>query len=91
MRTERIVRRKPVPAEWRDDHHWLDVYAHRGYHVIGGGYTSTAGGRCSCGAVFGTDADRHNMNAADVRDAWMDHVAEAYHGPDYFTVREVVR
>ena len=73
------LRRRPVPREWREENHWLDVRAYRGYHVRGGGYTSRAGGVCSCGARFGKSADRHNMNAADVRDAWLDHVEAAYY------------
>jgi hypothetical protein len=76
-------RRRPVPREWREENHWLRAYAHRGYHVRGGGYTSRAGGTCSCGAKFGTAANRHNQNAADVRDDWLDHVAQAYHGEDW--------
>jgi hypothetical protein len=59
------------------------VFARRGYHVRGGGYTSTAGGRCDCGELFGLKAGRHNMNAADVREAWLDHVAREFHGDDY--------
>jgi hypothetical protein len=74
-------RRRPVPREWREQNHYLSAHAHRGYHVRGGGYTSKAGGVCSCGETFGTRAGKHNRNAADVRDDWMDHVEEAYYGP----------
>lgn len=83
------VRRKPVPREWRDDHHDLTLYSHRRYAARGDGRLGDrAGGVCSCGERFGLRADRHNMNAADVRDAWMDHVARAYHGDDYYTRTE---
>lgn len=80
MSRVRLRRRRPVPREWRFEHHCLEVTAYRGYFIRGGGYKSTAGGRCDCGAVFGTKADKHNMNAADVREAWMDHVEDAYYG-----------
>lgn len=83
------VRRKPVPREWRDENHRLDLHSHRRYAARGDGrLADRAGGRCSCGATFGLAAGRHNMGAADVRDAYADHVAESYHGGDYFTRTE---
>lgn len=29
------------------------------------------------------------MNAADVRDEWMDHVAESYHGDHWLLIRPI--
>lgn len=73
------VTRRPVPRLWREENHALDVHSYRSYYVRGGGYTSRAGGRCDCGAIFGTRAGDHNMDAAAVRDAWRDHVEDAYY------------
>lgn len=86
------IRRKPVPREWREEHHYLDLYSRRRYAARGDGrLDNRAGGICSCGERFGLRADppRHNMNGDDVRDAYMDHVARAYHGDDYVTRQEV--
>lgn len=76
-----LSRRRPVPREWREGHHELDVRAYRGYHIRGGGYTSRASGTCSCGVGFGKAAEppRHDMNAADVREAWLDHVEQEFY------------
>jgi hypothetical protein len=84
-------RRKPVPSEWRDQNHRLNLTSRRRYAARGDGrLADRAGGVCSCGARFGLRADppRHNMNAADVRDAYADHVAEAFHGADYWVGSE---
>lgn len=83
-------RRKPVPSAWREEHHHLDLRSHRRYAARGDGRLGNrAGGICSCGERFGLSADppRHNMNADDVRDSYMDHVAHAYHGDDYFVTK----
>jgi hypothetical protein len=78
-------RRKPVPREWRENNHWLNQHTrYYGGGAIRGSRTYRSGGVCSCGARFGHAADKHNMTAADVRDAWLDHVAQAFHGDDYF-------
>jgi hypothetical protein len=75
------VTRRPVPRLWRAENHALEVYSQRSYYVRGGGYSSRAGGRCDCGATFGLRAvpPQHNMDAADVRAAWLDHVEDAYY------------
>lgn len=73
-------RRRPVPVEWREEHHWLDVGSRRSYGVRKGSVHYTrAWGRCSCGKEFGTLAGNHTLHAADVRDKWKDHVEDAYY------------
>lgn len=85
-----VLRRKPVPAEFRDQH-ILRTHS----QIAGGGWggwsrTYRCGGTCSCGgASFGLDADDHTMVYAEVLDAWKDHVAEACHGEDYYTRKEI--
>jgi hypothetical protein len=86
-----MIRRKPVPRAWRDLNHDLSQrtrYWSGG--AIRGSRTYRSGGICSCGARFGLDAQpqRSNMAAEDVREAYLDHVAQAYHGDDYFVVVE---
>lgn len=73
-------RRRPVPRQWRDRHHHLSLHSYRRYGVGGWGrLADRASGTCSCGTTFGKAAGRHNMNADDVRDAWRDHVEDAYY------------
>jgi hypothetical protein len=84
-----LIRRKPVPAEFRDEH-CLRTRA----RIAGGGWGGwgrvyRTGGTCACGATFGLDADNHTLNYEDVLDEWKDHVARAYHGDTYYTVKEV--
>lgn len=77
-----MSRRRPVPREWRDVHHDLDLrsrYYSRG--AIRGSRVYRAGGRCSCGQTYGLRADVHNMERADVLDAWLDHVEATYYAP----------
>lgn len=84
------IKRKPVPAEWRDEHHWLNIHSRRSYAAQrGGGHYSRSGGTCSCGEKFGLDADDHTCDYAEVLDQWKDHVAQAFHGEDYYTRKEV--
>jgi hypothetical protein len=75
-----VVRRRPVPVWWRDQHHSLWVRSRYHSSVPQQGIrTYRAGGVCSCGAKFGSRADRHNMERADVIEAWKDHVEDAYY------------
>lgn len=74
-----MTRRRPVPREWREEHHELDLHNHRYGHVRGGGATYRSGGRCACGALFGTLAGRHTKSAGDVRDDWLDHVEKEFY------------
>lgn len=83
------LRRKPVPATFRSGHR-LSTRA----RIAGGGWGGwsrvyRAGGTCSCGARFGLDADDHTLSYAEVLDEWKDHVALAFHGPDYYIRKEV--
>jgi len=71
-------RRPPVPAAFRVEHRLRIRHRNAGGGWGGWGRVSRSGGTCSCGAVFGLDADDHTMNAADVRDEYADHVVEAY-------------
>lgn len=74
-------RRKPVPKDWRDQHHDLYVTTHIG----GGGWggwarTYRSRGYCSCGVQWpaaNTNAD--NLQAPEVRELWMDHVERVYY------------
>jgi hypothetical protein len=73
-------RRRPVPQAWRACYHELRQTTR--YHARGavrGQRVYRSSGVCSCGARFGLAADRHNMDAGDVREAWRDHVETAYH------------
>lgn len=84
------IRRKPVPVEWREDHHSLSQRTrYYGQGAVRGSRTYRSGGTCSCGVRFGLDDGKHNMDASDVREAHKDHVAEAYHGPDYIVRTEI--
>lgn len=80
-------RRRPVPVEWRFEHHELDVRS----HVAGGGWggrprTYRARGRCACGEQWnaeylpdGTRSRSDTWSRDDVIEAWKDHVEEAYY------------
>lgn len=80
-------RRRPVPREWREEHHSLDVRS----HIAGGGWggwdrTYRARGRCACGVEFnpsrnpdGTPTNANYMTREDVIEAWKDHVEDAYY------------
>lgn len=78
-----MIRRKPVPQAFRDEH----VLSTRS-HAWGSGWhrTSRTRGWCSCGATFPESEHTDNLDYAGCVDAWKDHVAEAYHGKAYFTV-----
>lgn len=83
------LRRRPVPREWREEHHWLDLRSHSGSHVVGRGRTYRSRGRCSCGEEWPKSKHTDNLSADDVRDYWLDHVAEAYHGEDWLIVKDM--
>lgn len=87
-------RRSPVPREWREEHHQLDVRS----HVAGGGWgghsrTYRARGKCSCGLEFnpmrnadGTRSNSDTLTRAEVIEAWKDHVEAAYR--EWITLRK---
>lgn len=80
MTAPTTARRRPVPREWRDEHHWLNMSSRRSYGVQkGSSFYSRSGGRCSCGATFGTAAGRHNYGYAEVLEQWKDHVEAEYY------------
>ena len=83
------IRRKPVPREWREENHYLTLRTRRMYGVVkGSGHRSRSRGTCSCGAQWPASEGSDNLHADDVRDYWLDHVAKAYHGDDYYIRKE---
>lgn len=91
MALQVVIRRKPVPREWREQYHELDVSSHVAGGRVRGVTPYRARGICSCGAQFnpvylpdGTRSHSDTMERADVIEAWKDHVAQAFHGDDYF-------
>jgi hypothetical protein len=87
LSTRRLLRRKPVPRAWREQHHYLTTDA----HIAGGGWggwgrTYRTRGHCSCGASWPDSPNADNLNYVDVLEEWKDHVARAYHGDDYYVV-----
>lgn len=81
------TKRRPVPREWREEHHDLDVHSHSaGSAAYGRGRVYRARGKCSCGVEFnpsrnpdGTRRNADNMDREDVIEAWKDHVEAAYY------------
>lgn len=70
-------RRRPVPFEWREEHHRLETRSHAwGYGLR---RVSRTKGRCSCGARWPDSPNADNLTYSDVLDYWNDHVEEAYY------------
>jgi len=80
MTRQRLTtRRRPVPFDWREEHHWLSVRSTRSYGVRkGSGHYSRSQGICSCGERWPT-GHANNLHYADVVDLYMDHVERAYY------------
>lgn len=70
-------KRRPVPRDWRDEHHRLTIRA----RAWGQGFrrVSRAKGVCSCGVRWPASANTDNMTPDAVRAAYNDHVERAYH------------
>lgn len=71
-------RRPPVPASFREQHGLYVWSRYWSQGAVAGSRNYRAGGRCSCGAVFGLAANRSNMDRAAVIDRHKDHVVDAY-------------
>lgn len=70
--------RPRVPRAFHEEHE-LDVASvYRAPGRLRGERIYRAGGTCSCGALFGTRAGRHNMRRSDVLAAHKDHVVAAW-------------
>lgn len=85
--------RRPVPREWREIHHELDLRT----TIAGGGWgghrrTYRSKGFCSCGAQWPWSRNANNLQADDVRDYWRNHVeAMFYVREDERDKREAIR
>lgn len=83
-----VIRRKPVPRAWREEHHSLTKGRARAW---GYGFRRTVRqkGECSCGEKFPSGEHADNYSPSDLMEAYNDHVAQAFHGDDYYTRTEV--
>lgn len=73
-----MTRRRPVPMEWRLDHHWLTTVTSRG-KVRFGRRSDRTKGRCSCGVRWPAGEYTNTLRYKDVLDLWNDHVEAVYY------------
>lgn len=71
------MRRRPVPAEFRDEH---DLRLRSRAWGRGFRRTSRSIGYCRCGARFPYGQHADNLDAPAVRDEHKDHVERVYYG-----------
>ncbi len=70
-------RRRPVPRDWREAHHYLSTSSRAHGHGIW--RVSRTKGRCSCGARWPEGQHVDNLVYADVRELWLDHVEREFY------------
>lgn len=71
------ARRRPVPRDWREEHHRLQTRSHawgRGWHRV-----SRTKGYCSCGEKWPKGERVDNLKYGDVLNYWNDHVEDVYY------------